>query len=208
MDLYQRFRDRFTPILAKVFSASAQQQRLPKGFLDGVICCLHKAGDPTVIANYRPITLLDTDYRTLARVLANRLSKAFSLTISPEQTAFLPLRRIADNIATLQLAPHILRGSGDTGVVAFLDFHKAYDTVNRDFMFECLEALGVGDGFSKWVRMLHDGTRSAALVNGHLSEFKDITAGVRQPGMPTCPSTLPGNSTSATGMALSPGLWH
>jgi exonuclease III len=185
-DLYKRFDNKFAPILASVFSAAAQQQRLPKGFLDGVICCLHKTGDPTVTANYRPITLLDTDYRTLARVLATRLSKAFSQTISPEQTAFLPLRRIADNIALLQLAPHILRGSNESGVVAFLDFHKAYDTVNREFMLECLEALGVGDGFLEWVRLLHDGTRSAALVNGHLSQFIEFTAGVRQ-GCPLAP---------------------
>ena len=185
-EIYQHYKHVFASLLSAIFSAAATEDRLPTGFLDGVISCFHKAGDRSAPANYRPITLLDTDYRILARVMAARLRTAFGVCISPEQTAFLKRRRIADNILLLQLAPELLRSQQKRGCVAFLDFHKAYDTLDRSFLFDCLEALGVGEGFMSWVRRLHAGTRSAALVNGHLSAYTPITAGVRQ-GCPLAP---------------------
>ena len=97
-ELYQAVPDVFAPLLARVFSAVGVTGQVPAGFLDGVISSLPKTGDPTSPANYRPITLLDTDYRTLARVLTRRLLPIFDATIDAEQTAFLRSRRIADNV--------------------------------------------------------------------------------------------------------------
>ena len=186
VELFQRFAARLAGVLAAVYTAAADCGRLPAGFLDGVISSLHKTGPVTVPANFRPLTLLDTDYRTLARVLARRLAPVFADTIDPDQTAFLPLRRIADTVLLLQLYPELVRSCRRTGVAAFLDFHKAYDTLDRTFLYECLAALGVGPGFLTWVRLLLDGTRVAALVNGHLSGWGPLVAGVRQ-GCPLAP---------------------
>lgn len=185
-DLYLAFPEVFAPLLAKVFSAIGATDQVPAGFLDGVISSFFKAGDPTLPANYRPITLLDTDYRTLARVLARRLLPVFGATIDPEQTAFLLSRRIGDNIWLLQLLPELLRVDGRPGVAVFLDFYKAYDTVDRPFLLACLETLGVGPGFLRWAQRLHSDTGATALVNGSRSERVPISAGVRQ-GCPLAP---------------------
>jgi hypothetical protein len=104
---------------------------VPSGFLEGVISSLTNPSDPTSPANYRPITLLDTDYRTLARVLARRLLPVFGAAIDPAQTAFLSSRRIADNVWLLQLLPELLRVDWRSALAVFLDFYKAYDTVDR-----------------------------------------------------------------------------
>lgn len=98
-ELYGAYSSVFVPLLAALFSAVGATGITPLGFLDGVISSLPKPGavDPTSAASYRPITLTDTDYRTLARVLARRLSAVFGVVIDPEQTVFLQLRRIADN---------------------------------------------------------------------------------------------------------------
>jgi hypothetical protein len=155
--------------------------------LDGVISSFHKPGDPSFPAHYRPITLLDTDYRTLARVLAARLIPVLGQVIEREQTAFLHHRRISDNVLLLQFLPEMFRSRWTyTTVVAFLDFYKAYDTLDRPFLMACLEALGVGGGFLAWVQRLLTGTRSAAMVNGRLSAYVPITGGVRQ-GCPLSP---------------------
>ena len=80
----------------------------PPGFNRGVISVIYKKGDPCSPANYRPITLLNTDYRLLSKVLANRLGSCLPGLIGPEQTAFLHGRHIGENAHLLQLLPHLL----------------------------------------------------------------------------------------------------
>ncbi|PNH05834.1 Retrovirus-related Pol polyprotein LINE-1 [Tetrabaena socialis] len=116
-ELYQECAPALAAVLAALFSAVMAVDRVPRGLLDGVLSCFHKPGDPTEPENYRPITLLDTDYRTLARVLARRLLPVLRGVIEPEQTAFLTGRRIADNILLLQLLPALARAEEQPGVV-------------------------------------------------------------------------------------------
>jgi len=72
IELYRKAGPPMWQLLARVFSAMGELHATPSNFLDGVISSIFKAGDPTSPANYRPITLLNTDYRVLAKVLANR----------------------------------------------------------------------------------------------------------------------------------------
>ncbi len=60
------------PSLAALLSAIGRTGRTPASFTDGIVCPIHKEGDRATIANYRPISLLYTDYRLLAKCLANR----------------------------------------------------------------------------------------------------------------------------------------
>ena len=136
--------------------------------------------------NYRPITLLNTDYRTLAKVLAARLGPALKTAIAAEQTAFLPDRLIGSNIFTLRHLPHLLRHQGRAAVVAFLDFAKAYDTVHRDFLLKTMAELGASEQLCKWVQILLTDTQATAQVGGRTSQPVRMAAGVRQ-GCPLAP---------------------
>ena len=185
-ELYRAFKDDIMPVFAQVLSAVGRTGQTPAGFTDGVLIVLFKKGDTADAANYRPITLLNTDYRLLAKVLASRAAAVLSGVISPEQSAFLPGRIIGDNIMLLQLLPACLRAEGRSAVVAFLDFVKAYDTVNREFLFAVMRTMGAGDGFLKWVRTLLSHTQFVALVNGFASAPAVSAEGVRQ-GCPLAP---------------------
>ena len=72
-----------------------------------------------MLSNYRPITLLNTDYRVLARVLAARFGALLGEVVGPEQSAFLPGRHIGDNVLSLRLLPAALaaqRGQQPAGL--------------------------------------------------------------------------------------------
>eukprot|EP00775_Hariotina_reticulata_P013940 gene13940-biopygen15841 len=74
-ELFRRFRAQFAVILAALYSAIGALGRVPAGFLDGVIVPVLKPnGVPTDVDCYRPLQLLNYDYRLLAKILANRLA--------------------------------------------------------------------------------------------------------------------------------------
>lgn len=174
-------------LLAALFSAIGRTAATPRGFLDGVICPIFKAGDATLIANYRPICLLNTDYRLLAKCLAARVGPLLAKLVGPQQNAFIPGRCITANITFLQLLPQALRLQGKGAVLAFLDIRKAYDTVSRSFLAEVMDRVGAGSGWLRWVRTLLSGTYTAACVNGHASRPVLFEEGVRQ-GCPLAPA--------------------
>jgi hypothetical protein len=86
------FNSNLTSEVASVLLQIARRGRLPKG---GLASCP---------GNYRPITLLNTDYNILARILATRFGYALQLCVGPHQTAFLQGREIGDHamIASLR----------------------------------------------------------------------------------------------------------
>ena len=181
------------PLLAVVFTAIGTTGTLPAGFLEGAVCPFFKAGDDADPACYRPITLLNTDYRLLAKLLAARLGPVLAASIGPEQTAFLPGRLMGDNVTFLQLLPDTLRLNHSlrphlpsSAALIFLDFRKAYDTINRDFLYAIMAEVGAGPDLIRWARLLLSSTSACAVVNGHVSEPHPYTAGVRQ-GCPLAP---------------------
>lgn len=186
-DLYKTFLDHFSGVLARVYTAIGRLQQLPRDFLRGVITVLYKGrGDRTQPGSYRPITLLCTDYRVLAKTLANRLLPGLSEIIPFDQSAFLPGRSIGSNVRFLRTLPHLLAQQQRSAIVAFLDFAKAYDTIDRPFLFAVMDAMGVGPGFLAWVRLLLTHTCCVARVNGYISRSVEIRSGVRQ-GCPLAP---------------------
>ena len=85
--------------LARVFTTIGSSGVAPEGFLDGVLKSIFKGKpsddpglDPTDMGNYRPITLLNTDYRLLGRILSSRSTSLLANAIPSSQTAFLPGR--------------------------------------------------------------------------------------------------------------------
>ena len=185
VDVWRKCSNAVVPVLARLYTAMGRQQQLPLGFLDGLVTTLHKKGPREQPSNYRPITLLNSDYRVLAKIMATRLRAVQGTIIQPEQTGFLPDRHIGENILLAQLLPSALPPSSEA-VAVFLDFHKAYDTIARQFLFAVMEAMGVGAGFLQWVQLLLQGTAACAVVNGFVSRLFPYTAGVRQ-GCPLSP---------------------
>ena len=185
VELYRKCSSLLVPLLAQLYTAIGVAGEVPVGFLDGVVVTPPKPGDSTNANNYRPLTLLNTDYRILAKIHSKRFRSVQHHIIEPEQSGFMPARHIGENILLNQLLPLAL-GPSSTAVAVHLDFYKAYDTVNRDFLFAVLEALGVGAGFLRWVQLLLHDTGAYALVNGFLSSKYAYTAGVRQ-GCPLSP---------------------
>jgi len=130
-------RNVWAPLLARLFTAIAKTGYLPLGFNLGTITPLPKPGFPgiTTPAGKRPITLLPSVYRLMAKVVTTRFAAALASAIGPEQSGFLPGRRIEDNILLTSLVPSALIALDVAGATIYLDISKAFDTINREFLY-------------------------------------------------------------------------
>ncbi|KAG1664367.1 hypothetical protein FOA52_004700 [Chlamydomonas sp. UWO 241] len=193
VDVWRKLGEPAFVLLAAVFTAVGAAGETPPGFLDDVVASIYKAKDAADAANYRPLTMLSSDYRILAKVLATRWTPLLAAVVGPEQTAFLAGRRISDNICLTQMLPGLLaansaEGVGSTGAaLALLNFRKAYDTIDRGFLLAVMEAVGVGGGVLAWTRTILTHTYASAEVNGFISTPRQYAAGVRQ-GCPAAPA--------------------
>ncbi|KAF8063816.1 hypothetical protein HT031_003673 [Scenedesmus sp. PABB004] len=154
----------------------------------GLITLIHKGGQPReAVSSYRPITLLNTDTKIAAKAIVQRLAPALGSIVDCTQTAFVPGRDIADNVLMHLEAIDHARETRAPGCLLFLDFAKAYDRLDRGWLFRCLARMGLPDATTRWVRLLLAGTRARVAFNGgHVSREFSVASGCAQ-GSPLSP---------------------
>ena len=121
----------------------------------GVISLLYKKGDPTNIENWRPITLLHVDYRIVAKVPSLRLQKVISKIISTDQQGYVKNRFIGYNLRQIQDIIDYADEVQSESAIIFLDFRKAYDTIEWPFLFSSLKHFGFKDDLIAWIQTLY-----------------------------------------------------
>ena len=108
----------------------------------GVVTLIPKTKDAATIKQYRPICLYYVCYKIVTKVLTNRLERVADKVVSKSQTAFMKNANILDGVVTIHEVFHELRRTKQEGVILKLDFEKAYDRVNWDFLQEVLLKKG------------------------------------------------------------------
>jgi hypothetical protein len=132
----------------------AMVQDFHKGVLDikklnyGVITLVSKIKEANNIRQYRPVCLLNVDYKGITKLLPNRLSPIAKEVIGGNQIGFVRGRDILEGVLILHEVIHELKRSKSKGLILKIDFEKAYDKVRWDF----LETVMRGKGFLvEWI---------------------------------------------------------
>jgi hypothetical protein len=161
---------------------------LPASMQLGLITLLYKGkGLPTdSAASYRPLTMLCCDYKILARAMVQRIVRPLDTVVDLTQTGFLPGRWIGDNTMFHIEEVDYLHRVQSPGCIVFLDFEKAYDRVDRGWLYKCMTAFGFGPRAVAGVRLLLQGTCARVLYNGHHSRTFPVNRGLAQ-GSPLSP---------------------
>ena len=139
-----------------------------------------KDKDPRLLKNWRPISLLNTDYKILTKTLANKLKKVLPSVINPDQVAYLKDRFIGQNIRTILDIMGYTKLMDKKGIIAFLDFEKAFDTIKWQVIYDALELFNIGPVFISWVRTIYNASEACVTNNGFSSPFFKLHRGVRQ----------------------------
>ena len=136
--------------------------------------------------SYRPITLLNTDVKLVAKVLALRMGCPLDGILDVTQTAFVPGRWIGDNVLYHLEEIEYIAATQQSACILGLDFNKAYDRVHRGWLFKCMAALGIPAACCRWVQLLLQGSQAYITYNGHRSRVFEVPAGCAQ-GSPLSP---------------------
>ncbi|RVW68000.1 Transposon TX1 uncharacterized 149 kDa protein [Vitis vinifera] len=103
------------------------------------------------LKDFRPISLVGSLYKLLAKVLANRIKKVMGKVISESQNAFVEGRQILDAVLIANEAVDSRLKDNVGGVLCKLDIEKAYDRVSWSFLLAVLKEMGFGERWIKWI---------------------------------------------------------
>ena len=139
-----------------------------------------KEKDLRYLANWRPVSLLNTDYKILTKALALRLQKVIPSLISYDQVGYIKNRYIGENV---RIIFDLIKYCDLNEIEAFLiqvDFEKAFDSIEWPFLFKCLESFNFGKNFCKWIKIFYNDISSCVGNNGHYSNYFKLKRSIRQ----------------------------
>ena len=186
MEFYLKFWSVLGSDLVSVLNSAFFAGVLSRSQRRGVITLSFKKGDRLDPRNWRPITLLNVDYKIASRAVAGRLLMVLHLVVSRDQTCGVPGRFIGESVAFIRDCVHYCSSSGVPAALVSLDQEKAFDRVNWSFLRATLRSMGFGPSFIGWVDLFYNNVRSSVNVNGHISKSFPLSRGVRQ-GCPLSP---------------------
>jgi hypothetical protein len=152
----------------------------------GTIMLLPKEKEVKKIQQYMPICMINIIFKIFTKVLANRLISVACRITKILQSAFLPGRYILEGVIVLHETIHELKIKKQKGIILKLDFEKAYDKVNWDFLQQVLRMKGFPNFWCQWMERVVSKGSVGVQVNDDLGHFFQTKKGLRQ-GDPLSP---------------------
>ena len=140
-----------------------------------------KIPNPKKVTDYRPISLLNTDYKLLASAIAGRLRKTLPFALQNHQKGGVPGRFMHDSLSMYRdVIEHVSQkkksknGNRTTAAILAYDLEKAYDLVDRQILWKIMTAMGYPKQFIDWLKTLYsiielcplNGSTAVGTVNG------------------------------------------
>ena len=144
-NFYKLFGADIKHLLTDSFVYTFENGHLSNDQKRAIINLIPKEGkDLRYLKNWRPISLLNADYKVLTKVLSNRLQQVLPSLIHPDQTGCIKGRYTGQNIQTIKNLMSYTRNSSSSGYLLLAYFEKAFDSFEWSFMVKCLDQYNFG----------------------------------------------------------------
>ncbi|KAJ9535927.1 hypothetical protein OSB04_un000907 [Centaurea solstitialis] len=163
------------------------RSKLDKELNHTLLCLLPKSPNATSVSDFRPISCCTVLYKCISKILVDRIKPYLDGLVSRSQSAFIPGRRIVDNIL---MAHELVVGyhlhSGPPRCAFKIDIRKAYDMIDWRFLFNMLSGVGFHPALIRWIKEMVSTTSYSIALNGETHGFFKGARGIRQ-GDPLSP---------------------
>ena len=132
------------------------------------------------LKNWRPVSLLNNDYKIATKAIALRLEKVLPKIVNESQTGYVKGRYIRESIRTISDIMSFTKTHNIPGLAVFLDFEKEFDSLEWNYLQKCLEVLNFGPQLRRWIRFIYSDISSCVLNNRHATRHFNLGRGVRQ----------------------------
>jgi len=146
---YKKFAYLLKNDLVEIYNNCFLQREMSATMKKAIVKLIHKKGDKSLLKNWRPISILNTDYKILSKLLANRLTPIMNRIISPNQKCGLPKRRIEQLLYNVQAAFEIAKEKDETLGFMLIDFEKAFDRLSHKFIFKIFMLIDFEKAFDR-----------------------------------------------------------
>ncbi|XP_074313942.1 uncharacterized protein LOC141649145 [Silene latifolia] len=160
---------------------------IPRAANSTLIALIPKVSSSSSVTEFRPISCCTVFYKTVSKILANRMKTVLSTIVGLEQAAFIEGRDLFDySMLAHELASKYNRSLITPRCLLKVDIKKAFDSVNLDFLASCLNMFGFPPKFAKWVLACVTSSHFSLSINGFSTGFFPGKQGLRQ-GDPLTP---------------------
>ena len=178
--LLRNIADEIGPSMCRLFNLSLSYGIMPDNCKLANITDVFKKDDPTLSANYRPISLLSTVSKVLERCVLNRCYNHLPAQLYHLQHGFLKGRSTVTQL--LEVYQDILNSvaGGQEVDAIYLDLSKAFDKVPHNLLLTKIEMCGISDPLLSWFKSYLTGRQQRVVIDGSFSEWLPVTSGVPQ----------------------------
>jgi hypothetical protein len=163
-----------------------QSGSIPKGCNSSFIALIPKIPDAKMVKDFRPISLIGSLYKIIAKILANRLVMVLGDIVNEVQSAFVADREILDGPFILNELFQWCKSKKKHSFIFKVDFEKAYDSVRWDYLDDVLKKFGFGERWCGWIQECLRSSWGSVIVNGSPTEEFQFFKGLKQ-GDPLSP---------------------
>ena len=167
-------------MLHSLLSKILEKEEVPAQWKEGIVIKLVKKGDLRECSNYRGIMLLSVPGKVLNRVLLERIKAAVDPKLRDQQAGFRRNRSCADQIASLRIIVEQSLECNSPLYINFIDFEKAFDSVDRETLWKLLRHYGVPEKIISLIRCTYQDMSCRIAHAGQMSDSFEIKTGVRQ----------------------------
>ena len=178
----QLLKNYISPILANLFNQSFSHGVFPSILKTAKVIPIHKKLSKLSCSNYRPISILSNIDKIIERLMHKRLYNFVeeNQIVYPLQFGF--RKNFSTTLALLSLTEEIQQemDKGRFGCGIFIDFQKAFDTVDHNILVKKLDHYGIRGVSNSWFKSYLNNRKQYVSINGFNSELNDIKCGVPQ----------------------------
>ena len=181
VEFYMKFWDIIGEDMTEVFQNIWLSGEIKESFNASIIQLIYKGkGKMSMLENYRPISLMNADYKLLTKALASRIKPILPDIILSGQTCSIDGRSTYDNLLNMQALYHYALSNNEKALFASHDLEKAFDRLEHPYLFRTLQKFGFPEELIKWIRILYNSANTKVLVNSQLTDTIEVQRSVRQ----------------------------